>query len=149
MKIGLAADHKGYVLKQMLYTTLLSSGFKVTDFGAFHLDERDDCDDFIIPLAQALQRKELERGIALIGNGTGAAIIANKIKCVRAAVIQDHFHAHREVEENDINLICIQPTNTNFLTAKEMIELFLEAKFEREERNTRRLWKLMALERIR
>jgi len=76
-------------------------------------------------------------------------VIANKIKGVRAAIIQDHFHAHRAVEENDINLICIEADKTNFLTAKELIELFLEAKFEGEEINARRLMKVMALERIR
>src|SRR4030095_11612284 len=64
MKIGIAADHKGYVMKQMLHSTLLGSGYKLTDFGAFHLDVGDDCGDFIIPLALALQKRELERGIA-------------------------------------------------------------------------------------
>jgi len=149
MNIGIAADHKGYVLKQLLNSLLISEGHKLTDYGAFYLDKRDDCGDYIVPLAQALQRKELDRGIVLIGNCSGGVVIANKIKGVRAAVIHDHFHAHREVEENDINLICIQADKANFLTAKEMIELYLEAKFEGEEINARRLWKVMALERIR
>ena len=149
MKIGIAADHKGYVLKQLLTSTLVSEGHKLTDYGAFYLDERDDCGDYIIPLAQALQRKELDRGLVLIGNGSGGVVIANKIKGVRAAIIHDHFHAHRAVEENDINLICIEADKTDFLTAKELTELFLEAKFEGEEINARRLMKVMALERIR
>jgi ribose 5-phosphate isomerase B len=80
MKIGIAADHKGYVIKQMILSALKSLGNEVTDFGAYQLDEWADYSEIIIPLAMALYRREVERGIAIIGNGTGGVIIANKVR---------------------------------------------------------------------
>jgi len=148
MKIGIAADHKGYVIKEMMQSILVSLGHELTDYGAHDHDEWDDYTDFVVPLAMALQRRELERGIAIIGNASGAAIIANKIKGVRAAVIGDHFYAHQAVEENDMNLLCLQAGTINYLTARELAQLFLDARFESAEKNRRRLNKVFALEKI-
>ena len=95
MKIGICADHGGYALKEIIHPFLIKMGYEVLDFGAFKLDDKDDYPDFVIPLARAVAINELQRGIAICGSGVGAAIAANKIACVRAALIQDHFSAHQ------------------------------------------------------
>ncbi len=102
MKIGIAADHGGYELKEIIHEFLLKMEYEVVDFGAYKADDKDDYPDFVIPLAKAVAANEVERGIAICGSGVGASIVANKIGGVRAALIQDHFPTHQGVEDDDI-----------------------------------------------
>ena len=146
MKIGIAADHGGYPLKEAI-ASLLSSHYDVKDFGATVLDQEDDYPDFVVPLARALAAHEIERGIAICGSGVGASIAANKIKGVRAALIHDNFSAHQGVEDDDLNLICLGGRIVGIALAKEIITTFLNAKFSGEERHQRRLDKVNKLER--
>src|SRR6476660_3144032 len=146
MKIGLAADHGGFALKQIIHPFLSLAGFNVTDFGAYQLDETDDYPDFIIPLARAVADKLVDRGIAICGSGVGACIAANKITGVRACLINDHFSAHQGVEDDDINLLCLGGRVTGQAAAKELIQAFLGATFTNAERHLRRLKKVNLLE---
>ncbi len=146
MKIGIAADHGGYELKQSIHKYLLAKGFEVTDFGANTFDKDDDFPDFIVPLARAVADKEIERGIAVCGSGVGASIAANKINGVRAALIHDYFSAHQGVEDDDMNLLCLGGRVTGPSMAQELIEAFLNSKFIGAERHLRRLDKIKRLE---
>ena len=146
MKIGIAADHGGYELKNILQSFLKDKGYDVVDFGAFELDNTDDYPDFVIPLARAVAQKEVERGVAVCGSGVGAAIAANKVAGVRAALINDYFSAHQGVEDDDMNLICLGGRVTGFASAQELIMAFLEAKFSGLERHNRRIKKVQSLE---
>ena len=146
MKIGIAADHGGYELKGILIPFLREKGWDVIDFGAFELNTLDDYPDLIIPLARAVGNKEIEKGVALCGSGVGAAIAANKVNGVRAALINDYFSAHQGVEDDDMNLICIGGRVTGFAAAQEYILSFLNARFSGLERHLRRLNKVKSLE---
>lgn len=146
MKIGIAADHGGYELKNIIHSFLKEKGHDVVDFGAFELDNKDDYPDFVIPLARAVAQKEVERGVAVCGSGVGAAIAANKIAGVRAALINDYFSAHQGVEDDDMNLICLGGRVTGFASAQELVMAFLEAKFSGLERHNRRIKKVQSLE---
>src|ERR1700691_2459960 len=79
MRIGIAADHGGFILKGELAESLRGAGYEVVDLGAHQLNPGDDYPDFIIPLANAVAAAEIERGVALCGSGVGAAIAANKV----------------------------------------------------------------------
>jgi ribose 5-phosphate isomerase B len=146
MKLGIAADHGGYELKGVMYSFLKNLGYELVDFGAYELNTKDDYPDFIIPLAEAVASKKVDRGIAICGSGVGAAIAANKVAGVRAALIQDHFSAHQGVEDDNMNLICLGGRVTGFMAAEEFVTSFLNAKFSGEERHRRRLEKIQALE---
>ena len=146
MKIGIAADHGGFELKEIMSAFLKKLGHDVTDYGAFDLNTKDDYPDFVIPLAKSVAAKEVERGIAICGSGVGASIAANKVTGVRAALIHDHFSAHQGVEDDDMNLLCLGGRVTGFMAAEELIDAFLAAKFTGEERHIRRLKKVAALE---
>lgn len=146
MKIGIAADHGGFELKQALLPFLESKGFSVMDFGAFSLDKEDDYPDFVVPLANALADKRVDRGIAVCGSGVGACIAANKVKGVRACLINDHFSAHQGVEDDDMNLFCLGGRVTGQEAAKELLLAFLNARFTHAERHVRRLSKVISLE---
>ena len=108
----------------------------------------DDYPDFIIPLAQALPDKQIDRAIAVCGSGVGAAVVANKIAGVRAALITEYFSAHQGVEDDDLNMICLGGRITGINSAQELVKAFLEAHFSGAERHVRRLKKISALEHI-
>ena len=146
MKIGIAADHGGYELKKTLHSFLVASGYEVVDFGAYELNTQDDYPDFVVPLAQALAEKQVERGIAICGSGVGASVVANKISGVRAALINDYFSAHQGVEDDNLNLLCLGGRITGYMAAEEYVQAFLNAKFTGLERHMRRLQKVHLLE---
>ena len=146
MKIGIAADHGGFVLKQIIHPYLVSLHHEVVDYGAYELNDLDDYPDFVALLARAVSTGEVVRGIAVCGSGVGAAIVANKIKGVRASLITDYFSAHQGVEDDDMNLLCLGGRITGFAVARELVKVFLEAKFSGGEKYVRRLNKIIALE---
>jgi ribose 5-phosphate isomerase B len=146
MKIGIAADHGGFELKQIINPYLISLKHEVVDYGAYEKNDLDDYPDFVIPLARAVSSKEIERGIAICGSGVGAAIVANKIRDVRASLITDHFSAHQGVEDDDMNLICLGGRITGYAVAKELVKVFLDSRFSGGEKYLRRLNKIIALE---
>ena len=146
MRVGMAADHGGFGLKQEMAESLRAAGHEVADFGAHRLDPADDYPDFIIPLARAVAAGEVERGIALCGSGVGAAVAANKVAGVRAALIHDAFSAHQGVEDDDINVFCLGGRVIGASLARDLVGIFLAARFSGAARHQRRLAKLRALE---
>ncbi len=83
-RIGIAADHGGYELKEHLLKRLHETGHEVIDFGDRQLNSADDYPDFVAPMAYAVAREEVERGIAICGSGVRASLAANKVPGVRA-----------------------------------------------------------------
>jgi ribose 5-phosphate isomerase B len=146
MRIGIAADHGGFELKVQLIAALTFAGYLVKDFGATELDPDDDYPDFVIPLARAVSKGEITRGLAICGSGVGAGIAANKVPGARAALISDSFSAHQGVEDDNMNMMCLGGRVTGSAQAWELVLTFLNADFSTEERFRRRLDKVSALE---
>src|SRR5208283_5173354 len=107
MRIGIATDHGGFELKEKLAAQLREAGHEVVGFGAHQLVADDDYPDFVAPLARAVAAEEVNRGVAVCGSGVGASVCANKIKGVRAALIEEHFSAEQGVEDDNLNVICL------------------------------------------
>ncbi len=143
MKIGIAADHGGFSLKEFLVPILKEKGLDVVDFGAFELNNQDDYPDMVLPLAQAVSNRQVTKGIAVCGSGVGASIAANKVKGVRAALVHDHFSAHQGVEDDDMNMICLGGRVIGNNLAIEIIFAFINATFTNAERHKRRLQKVL------
>ena len=146
VRIGIAADHGGYALKSLLMTTLRARNVEVIDFGARELNPDDDYPDFVAPLARAVGRKEIDRGVAVCGSGVGACVTANKVPGVRAALITESFSAHQGVEDDDMNIMCLGGRVTGTALALELVDIFLKARFKDAERFRRRLNKVVSLE---
>jgi ribose 5-phosphate isomerase B len=146
MRIGIAADHGGFVLKNEAAAFLRSKGHEVVDFGAYQMDSADDYPDFVIPLARAIAERAVERGVAICGSGVGASVAANKIPGIRAGLIHDGFSAHQGVEDDDMNVLCLGARVIGPALALELIETFLNATFSGAVRHQRRLAKLHKLE---
>jgi ribose 5-phosphate isomerase B len=145
-RIGIAADHGGYELKEYLAGKLHAAGFEVTDFGDGRPKPDDDYPDFIVPLARAVAAGTVARGIAICGSGVGASVCANKVAGVRAGLIHENFSAHQGVEDDDLNMICFGGLVIGHALAWELTETFLAARFTGAERFRRRLAKVAALE---
>jgi ribose 5-phosphate isomerase B len=146
MRIGLAADHGGFELKGQLTATLKAAGYEVADFGAYKLEIGDDYPDFVVPLARAVARGEVDRGLAICGSGVGACVAANKVPGVRAALITDSFSAHQGVEDDDMNVMCLGGRVTGPALSWDLVHIFLSARFKGAERYKRRLAKVAELE---
>jgi len=146
MRVGIAADHGGFALKQEVGAFLHGKGHDVVDFGANQLDLADDYPDFTVPLARAVAAGTVERGVAICGSGVGASVAANKIDGVRAGLIHDGFSAHQGVEDDDMNVFCLGARVIGASLALELIDIFLNAKFSGAPRHQRRIAKVRALE---
>lgn len=146
MKVGIAADHAGFKLKEHLVQQLKAAGYQVEDYGAHEYDAHDDYPDIIVPLAQAVARGEVEKGIAVCGSGVGVSIAANKVPGVRAALITETYSAHQGVEHDAMNLICLGGRVIGPMLIWEIVQAFLRARYQEEERFQRRLDKVIALE---
>ena len=146
MRIGIATDHGGFGLKEELLAQLRAAGHEVVDFGAHDLSEGDDYPDYIVPLALAVAAQEVERGVAICGSGVGAAVCANKVRGIRAAVIHDHFSAKQGVEDDHMNILCMGGRTVGPAVAWDLVQTFLAAEFSQAERHLRRLGKVASLE---
>ena len=134
-------------MKVQLTAALEAAGYEVTDFGAHELVSGDDYPDFVVPLARAVARDEVTRGLAICGSGVGACVAANKVPGVRAALITDSFSAHQGVEDDDMNVMWLGGRVTGHALAWNLVQTFLIARFNATERFKRRLAKISHLER--
>jgi ribose 5-phosphate isomerase B len=148
MRLGIAADHGGFELKEQLVEELREMGHEVVDFGAPDYDPKDDYPDFVVPLARAVAQGEVERGVAICGSGVGACVAANKIAGVRAALITEVFSAHQGVEDDNMNVMCLGGRVTCYALASDLVQTFIKARFKEGERFQRRLDKVARLERL-
>jgi ribose 5-phosphate isomerase B len=146
LRVGFAADHGGFALKEKLSARLKKAGHRVKDFGAFRERRGDDYPDYVVPMAEAVAKGKLDRGIAVCGSGVGACIAANKVPGVRAALVADIFSAHQGVEDDDMNVICLGGRVVGCELASDLVDAFLSARFTGGRRFHRRLAKIAELE---
>lgn len=146
MRIGVAADHGGFDLKEQIVKDLQDAGHDVHDYGNTTLCPGDDYPDYIVPMATAVASGEVERGIAICGSGVGASVAASKIHGVRAALITDAFSAHQGVEDDNMNVICLGGRVLGYSLAWDLVKEFINAHFKGDERFERRLAKVAAIE---
>lgn len=129
MRIAIGSDHAGFAYKRELVELLKTAGHDVKDLGT-DSETSVDYPDFIRPVAEAVVRGEVERGIVLGGSGNGEAIVANKVKGVRCAYCFDVTTARLGREHNDANVISIGQRVVGLETAKDIVRVFLSTPFE-------------------
>lgn len=146
MRIGIATDHGGFELKEKLAARLRDAGHEVTDFGAHKLTPEDDYPDFVISLGQVVTSGKVDRGVAVCGSGVGASVCLNKIRGIRACLIEDHFSTKQGVEDDNLNVLCLGGRIEGPELAWDLVQTFLAAQFSQAPRHVRRLAKVAALE---
>jgi ribose 5-phosphate isomerase B len=146
MKLVIAADHAGFLLKGEVRGYLEKLGHEVIDLGAFNA-EPSDYPDFAEAVGRALQAGRAERGILICGSGVGVCVAANKMRGIRACMCHDHYSAHQGVEHDNMNVLVLGARIIGQELAFDLVESFLGAKFQsQEERFVRRLNKVLAIE---
>jgi len=129
VKIGIAADHAGQRLKGVVVEHLKASGHTIVPFGPETTPD-DDYPLIVRPLADAVARGDVERGIFFCGSGIGPAVAANKIAGVRAAVVENEWSARDGVEHVDVNLLTLGERVIGESLAKSIVDAYLTAKVQ-------------------
>lgn len=128
MRIALAADHAGYLLKDELARWLQEQGHEVTDLGT-NGPESVDYPLFGQKLADAIASGGAERGIAVCGSGIGISIAVNRNPKCRCARVDDPLSAQLSREHNDANVIAFGGRLIGTDMAKACVLAFLDTGF--------------------
>ena len=146
LRVALGADHGGFGLKTEL-AAWLADDYDLIDLGAHTMTPTDDYPDFADAVALEVASGAADRGIIICGSGVGACIAANKVPGVRACLCHDTYSAHQGVEHDDMNVLGLGARVVGLELAKELAAAFLRAAFTGEERQRRRVDKVIAIER--
>ena len=141
MRLVVGSDHAGWLIKKDVLALLAELGHDVTDVGSFD-DQPVDFPDIARKVTAKVIAGEAERGIMVCGTGVGAAIAANKMKGIRAAVCHDVHSAHQGVEHDDVNVMCLGAQIVGPWLARDLISAFLAARFSTDPDFRRRVAKL-------
>jgi ribose 5-phosphate isomerase B len=125
MRIALAADHAGYLLKDEIVRWLQGQGYEVTDLGT-NGPESVDYPEYGRRLAQAVTAGEAERGIAVCGTGIGISIAVNREPKCRCARVDDPVSAQLSREHNDANVLALGARLIGSDMAKACVAAFLD-----------------------
>jgi ribose 5-phosphate isomerase B len=146
MRIAIGADHGGYPLNERIIEELRGAGHEITDFGTHVGSRPDDYPDYAVKVGKSVQSGETEIGILICGSGVGAAVAANKLKGIRAALCGDTYSGHQSREHDDCNVLCLGARVVGVELALDIVHAFVSARFSGEQRHRRRLEKIRAIE---
>lgn len=127
--IGIAADHAGYEMKEVIKTELIAAGYEVRDFGT-NSAESMDYPDVAHPLASAVENGEVSFGVAICGSGNGISMTVNKHAGIRAALCWTPELASLARAHNNANILSLPARFISIETAKEILSTFLTSEFE-------------------
>ena len=127
--IGLASDHAGFALKQVVTQYLSENHIEYKDYGC-HSEESCDYSDFGHALAQGIEQGEVERGIAICGSGEGIAMTLNKHQSIRAALVWMEEIARLTRQHNDANVLVMPGRFIHPDEARRCVKAFLDTPFE-------------------
>ncbi len=145
MRIAVGGDHAGFALKMQVLDGLRALGHEIEDFGCY-TPEPVDFPDIAKRICEAILSGRAERGVMFCGTGVGAAIACNKVPGIRACVCHDLYTAHQCVEHDDVQVIALGGQIVGHTVALELIERFLNARFDGSEEFRRRVDKLSQMD---
>ena len=141
MTCYLAADHRGFNLKEKIKRWLVKVGYQVKDMGNRRFDPEDDYPDFALKLAQEMKGPS-DRGVLFCGSGIGMAIVANRFSHLRCGLGFDKEQVKHGRKNDDINCLSLPADFLSFKEAQELVRVFLETEFDGKESHKRRIEKL-------
>jgi ribose 5-phosphate isomerase B len=128
MRIALASDHAGYVLKDEIAAWLRDQGHDIVDLGTNSADSVD-YPDFGSKLARSVGSGETDRGVAVCGSGIGISIAVNRDPRCRCARVDDPLSAALAREHNDANVVALGARLLGPDMAKACVQAFLGTEF--------------------
>ena len=145
MKLAVASDHGGVLLKGKILEYLEKKGLEFEDMGT-HDCTSVDYPDFGEKVAQAIVEGRFDRGICICGTGIGIGIAANKVPGIRAALCHDTFSARNSREHNDANILCMGERVIGPGLAMDIVDIWLNTEFAGD-RHAKRVEKIAQIER--
>lgn len=143
-----AADHRGFELKEKIKSALEAEGLELEDVGAFSYDKTDDYVDFAKAAAEKVaENPEKNKAILICGSGHGMDVVANKYKGVRSALVFNTEVAVQSREHENANVLVLASDWLEEDEAIEIAKVWLATDFTGEERHVRRLRKIEEIER--
>ena len=129
MKISIGCDHGGYELKMEIIEHLKERGIEVNDFGC---GEGEKCDypDIAFPVAESVANGEADKGVLVCGTGIGMCIAANKVRGIRAAVVDQPTSAGLTKEHNNTNVLCLGGRISGTVIALETLDAWLYSEYQ-------------------
>jgi len=129
MKIALASDHAGLLMKNQLKDFFQNKGFEVADLGT------SDCQSVDYPVyadkvTDAILGKTADLGVLVCGTGIGISIRANRHKGIRAALLYSDEVAEMVKKHNNANVIVFGGRTMQFNEAAKRADIFLNTEFE-------------------
>ncbi|MEK5444870.1 MULTISPECIES: ribose 5-phosphate isomerase B [unclassified Fredinandcohnia] len=106
MKVAIASDHGGLVLREEIKKVLDELEIEYDDFGC-ECSTSVDYPDYALPVAKKVANGEYDRGILICGTGIGMSIAANKVQGIRCALCHDVFSAKATREHNNSNILAM------------------------------------------
>ncbi len=129
MTLAIGSDHAGFHYKTAIIEHLRAAGHTVRDVGT-DSDQPVDYPLFCRPVAEAVGRGDVERGIVLGGSGNGEAIVANRVRGVRCALCWSIDTARLSREHNDANMLSIGARMIALEAALAIVDVWLTTPFE-------------------
>jgi ribose 5-phosphate isomerase B len=129
MKISIGNDHAGTDYKFAVIKHLEAKGYTINNYGTDAI-ESVDYPDFVHPVANDVANGKVDFGILICGSANGVAMTANKHQKVRAGICWTKEITALTRQHNNANIICIPARYTAVQQAIEMVDTFLETKFE-------------------
>ena len=140
--IYIGSDHAGLELKQKLKEHLQAKTYHVVDLGVFKSEPPTDYPDIAHEVAEKVRENAGSKGILVCGTGVGMCMTANKTPGIRAANPESEQTAEMARKHNDANMLCLGARILTEEKAKKLTDIFMETKFEKEERHERRVKKI-------
>ena len=127
IKILIASDHAGFVLKNKLIDHFKNE-FEFTDYGT-NSEESVDYPDFAHKLANEISIKNLT-GVLICGSGLGMSMVANRYKNVRAALCFNENMAKLSRQHNDANILVLGSRLISYEEAIKCFIMFFKSEFD-------------------
>ena len=136
IKLGIASDHRGYILKEQIIDRLMNK-YDITDCGTTST-ESVDYPDFAFKVGNLVKDKDVDFGVAICGSGIGISIACNKVKNVRCAKVSNEEEAKVTRNDNDANIVAFS-ANISLDDALKIIDAFINTPFSKEERRQKEI----------
>ena len=144
MKIAIGNDHAAGALKPVIMELLTEMGGEIVNCGP----DGTEPIDYPIPaekVGRMVADHEVDYGVLICGTGIGISIAANKVKGIRAAVVNNAFGAEMTRRHNHANILCMGGRVTTEDEAVKYTDIFLNTP-EEGGRHDNRLAMVKAIE---
>ncbi|SFG13504.1 ribose 5-phosphate isomerase B [Oribacterium sp. WCC10] len=136
MKLVIGNDHAALDMKNEIKQYLEEKGIEIVDVGT------NSTDSFNYPISgyrvgKMVAEGKVDGGIAICGTGVGISLAANKVDGVRACCCSEPYSAEMSKRHNNSNVLCFGARVIGIETAKQIVDAWLNARFEGGRHETR------------